>query len=232
MALADNIVLYYSFDDDDLTGTDPDDITGNGNDGTNVNNVPTGISGKINEAFQFGADDDYVTRTELSEVGKNEAYSINVWVFPDDGSVNTVFFQNNADSNDRNNMGIRSNEAVVGYFDGSTSRTTSKDITDSVWSMVTFTKTGTTVKVYVNGVLGSGAEDVSHPTSAGFYLGAGNNGGTISTEFNGDMDEIGIWSRVLSQEEIDELYNGGDGLQYPFAEPVAADDAVFFGHNF
>jgi len=41
-----------------------------------------------------------------------------------------------------------------------------------------------------------------------------NNG--ASHGLNGYMDEIGIWSRALSLTEIQNLYNGGLGLTYPF----------------
>jgi hypothetical protein len=34
---------------------------------------------------------------------------------------------------------------------------------------------------------------------------------------DGVMDELGIWSRALTSTEVTSLYNGGSGLQYPFA---------------
>lgn len=34
---------------------------------------------------------------------------------------------------------------------------------------------------------------------------------------NGDLDEVGFWSRALTPAEITELYNAGAGLSYPFA---------------
>jgi hypothetical protein len=33
---------------------------------------------------------------------------------------------------------------------------------------------------------------------------------------DGQIDEVGIWSRALSSTEVTKLYNGGAGLQYPF----------------
>ena len=35
-----------------------------------------------------------------------------------------------------------------------------------------------------------------------------------STEFQA-YDELGIWSRVLTEEEVKKLYNGGAGSQIP-----------------
>jgi len=34
---------------------------------------------------------------------------------------------------------------------------------------------------------------------------------------DGSLDEIGVWNRALSDEEVAQLYNGGNGLAYPFA---------------
>ena len=48
----DNADIYYSFDDADLTGSDPDDVSGNGFNGTSAN-VTTGVTGKILEMFTF-----------------------------------------------------------------------------------------------------------------------------------------------------------------------------------
>jgi hypothetical protein len=34
--------------------------------------------------------------------------------------------------------------------------------------------------------------------------------------FHGKLDEIGIWTRVLNDNEVSSLYNNGLGNQYPF----------------
>lgn len=34
--------------------------------------------------------------------------------------------------------------------------------------------------------------------------------------YNGSLDEIGIWNRILTADEITELYNSGSGKTYPF----------------
>ena len=41
-------------------------------------------------------------------------------------------------------------------------------------------------------------------------------------------DEHGYWKRCLSQAEVTQLYNGGAGLTYPFAEPSFDADALDF----
>lgn len=38
-----------------------------------------------------------------------------------------------------------------------------------------------------------------------------------SQYLNGLLDEVGIWSRALTSDEVADLYNSGAGLAYPFA---------------
>jgi hypothetical protein len=37
-----------------------------------------------------------------------------------------------------------------------------------------------------------------------------------SASTNGKMDELGVWNKTLSYEEINDLFNSGNGLAYPF----------------
>jgi hypothetical protein len=39
----------------------------------------------------------------------------------------------------------------------------------------------------------------------------------INSEWNGYLDEIGVWNRTLSASEISQLYNGGNGASYPYS---------------
>ncbi len=45
--------------------------------------------------------------------------------------------------------------------------------------------------------------------------------GVNDTFFSGVMDSIGFWKRVLTTQERTELYNSGNGLEYPFVTEVA-----------
>ena len=52
-ATTDDAIAYYSFDSMDVIGLNPLDLSGNENDGTG-NSIITGVSGKLNEAFDLG----------------------------------------------------------------------------------------------------------------------------------------------------------------------------------
>jgi hypothetical protein len=52
------------------------------------------------------------------------------------------------------------------------------------------------------------------PFRIGSYTSADNT--TPSALFNGQIDAFNAWNRVLTQSEITELYNSGNGKQYPY----------------
>ncbi len=45
---------------------------------------------------------------------------------------------------------------------------------------------------------------------------------------NGALDEIGLWTRVLTSTEVTQLYNGGAGLAYPLVVPSGPTNVKTF----
>lgn len=84
------------------------------------------------------------------------------------------------------------------------------------WQHHILIKTATYTRYYRNNVLvgTSTYTPTNSATTTEIVLGAYNNSGAIP--WQGLIDEVGIWNRVLSVAEIDELYNSGNGLAYPF----------------
>lgn len=77
----------------------------------------------------------------------------------------------------------------------------------NVWDLYTATYNNGAMKLYKNGALQSsatytnwGAASASLP----FYIGKGIQSNSY---FNGSMDDLGIWTRALTQTEITNLYN-------------------------
>lgn len=107
----------------------------------------------------------------------------------------------------------------------------------SAWNHIVYTYDGTSLRGYLNGSLvagptaysGSGAgagidifEIMGHNNSAG-------NPQYSGLEFNGLVDETGIWSRALTGAEITQLYNGGAGLAYPFTAAASPSRLMMMG---
>lgn len=70
------------------------------------------------------------------------------------------------------------------------------------------------ISVYTNGTVTTTAYSLGvFDSTAGFSIGA--NSGNIQ-HFDGLIDEVSFWKRVLTSTERTQLYNGGNGLAYPF----------------
>ncbi len=88
-------------------------------------------------------------------------------------------------------------------------------ITLNTWNHVACSYDGTTAKLYINGTLvqSFAVNGTMHRLDSGMNLWIGRN--LISNEaIYGHVDEMGYWGRALTQTEINELYNGGQGNTY------------------
>lgn len=61
----------------------------------------------------------------------------------------------------------------------------------------------------------TGITGITQDSGSEFRIGARYYPGS-NIPFNGLIDEVGFWTKVLSSDEITQLYNGGAGLSYPF----------------
>jgi hypothetical protein len=89
-------------------------------------------------------------------------------------------------------------------------------INDGNWHHIVCIYDSTKLLVYTDSVVGA-----SFAYSAGMHVTADNFsiGGRTddSAPFLGTLDEVGFWNnKALTQDEVDELYNSGNGISYPF----------------
>jgi hypothetical protein len=100
--------------------------------------------------------------------------------------------------------------------DSSVLTLTSAALPTQAWRHFVVTSDGSTVSMYVDNVLSDADSILGTPNSSAsaFRIGS-NDAGTHYID--GDVDEVGIWDRVLTDDEITELYNAGAGLAYPFS---------------
>ena len=87
--------------------------------------------------------------------------------------------------------------------------------TTGIWYHLCLTwSSGILLTFYINGVLVGTDNTPGNISSTNFSMDIGSY--NASTFFNGKIDEIALWNRVLTQNEISQLYNNGGGLNYPF----------------
>jgi len=206
--LIEDLELYYTFDDDDLSGSNPLDLTDNDNDGTN-NGATTGTTGLIGESFDFDGGNDYVNANGII-IPSNDDFSVSGWFNLDSTSgFKTIFSQHGGGTGrmimavDANVMELQLNGAIV--LNSATS------LSADTWYNYVLTRDGNNFEVFLNGVsdgTGTSTSVIQQVnTQFGIY------GGTLSP-FDGGLDETSIYSKVLSQSEITSIYNTGTGLTF------------------
>ena len=215
MDLTDNIVAYWNLNDDGSGGVSLVDSTGNGYTLTNTD-VALG-TGIIAGDGTFNGTSSVLENGSLS-VGSGD-FSFSVWINPSSTATSAILNQGNEDDDISYALGY-SNEQVFFYgaralqisFLGSTPTNT--------WSNVCLTNLSGSLSLYVNGSLvgtGSLSADFS---GTPFKIGLGYGG---IAYFEGGIDEIGVWSRALTLQEVSDLYNNGLGNTYPFAQTPTAN---------
>ena len=222
----------------------------NTNDSFGSNNgTPQGgltyTAGKIGNAFSFNGTNAYVTlSTSACNFGTN-SMSLSLWFYPNSGNVLqslihkgltwanipgfSLLLDNRYNSNQR---GI-----TFGLGDGYDFETISTvgSYTTTSWNhlICTWDVVSKTVKIYINGletaytqssIGGTGFSGISSFDNNGFNVQIGRY--ETSYYFNGQIDAFNIYNRVLTQSEVTELYNSGNGAQYigdNFYKPTTND---------
>jgi VCBS repeat-containing protein len=138
-----------------------------------------------------------------------QQYTMELWVKPTAASGNTL---NGVLGYDPGTPGQRSpyisisenNRVEAGYGNGSstiTAGTANNVITTGQWNQIVATFSGNTLSVYVNGILYSQTIGGGSPVNTAVrYVGTLNPSAT--TFFKGDVDEVAMWTRALTQSEI------------------------------
>ena len=201
------------------SGTAWTDINGLGpkNNGTLING-PTYNSGN-GGSIVFDGVDDYANNSNPSSL-QNQNLTVSMWIKPSTATneittivdynhcsgCNWVVQSENATSNRNYYFAYRSTSSVWEPSNG-IGAGRGVQLTNSVWQNLTFTKNGTSIIGYLNGVQTytstAGSATISYLTG-NLKLGAGS---CSSREFNGNMSNTQIYNRDLSSSEVLQNYN-------------------------
>jgi len=200
--MTDNVGLWH-FDGD------ADDTSGNNNDGT-VNGASL-VTGKFGQCYEFDGSNDYIEVAHSAELDATSAVSIALWIYVDDfGAWSGIVCKGT------NTLNYGLNQAADGsgklqFFAGGSPWTSYVQSTAVVptgeWKHVAVTWDAGTVKFFVDGSLDS-THSVAwslSTNSEALIIGADFPGS--NQYFNGKIDELAIWTRVLSPTEITDIYD-------------------------
>jgi hypothetical protein len=205
MALLDNLVSYWRLNEAS---------------GTRVDANNEALLGPSEGGLDFG-DADFTVSGWVKLANKStEQIIIGRWGVAGDSERGYVLEYNQAEDDFR--VLISANGSTFVSLEASDLGSPSVD----TWYMVTFYHSATDNEVGINvntGLYITGPHNLGINASPGvrFKLASIDDPAAGGADLDGSMDGWGVWSRILTTDELTTLYNGGAGLDYPFGESLA-----------
>lgn len=183
------LVGHWSFDTDTMGTTSARDSSTSGNTGWLING-PVKTGGVLDEALDFDGANDYATTS--SSVSLAGSRTISFWLNPKSSGAGTW----------RAIVGSGVNDDAIFLENDNTLSFSLKVIPTNQWTHAVYTWDGATTKVYLN--------DSFDASTATQFFSIFNTIGTDSYDlletFEGALDDVRIYNRALSAEEIQNLY--------------------------
>lgn len=210
-----NLLSAYTMDD--ILGGILGDETGR-KDGT-ITGAVAG-TGLVGDHLTFNGASDYVDLGTGALVPTTGDFSVNIWVNQSSLGTGVIIEQRiDSDSSSRFRIAAGSSGSITVSNGPSVIISNNNLLVATEYVMVTVVKSSNTIGIYKNASLFTSFTAVSSNTltSAGALLGAGTTSGSVYNQnlgnwFNGSLDQIRVFDRVLTPTEISELYNGGAGI--------------------
>ncbi len=204
------------------------DASGNGNNGTvNGATLTADRFGAANQSYSFdGVNDNIrVNNNALFSFLLNSSFTSNVWFKIQTLPNGTKFLisQGDGDAQHQNRLwgSYLTQNSVNNWFRGNNEPNqvfnTHPSLQVNAWKMVTMVRDfNSTIKMYIDGQLVDTDVDIAGIASPfnqirDIYFGALYDAynAQLTAFLNGQLDDIGIWNRALSAQEVSELYNAG-----------------------
>ncbi len=207
------------------------DESGNGNNGT-VNGATLTIDrfGDANKAYSFDGVNDYISNPTNSLPYGNSNRTISCWFRKENNaspwSHTAVAYGANSQSNAiMLSVGNNNMITVQGWADDISTNTINNS---NEWHMLTFTLIQGIGAIYYDGIQ-IATQNVSqwNTLQSSFYVGTRVD--LLNSYFFGKIDDIGIWNRALTQQEITNLYSGT--LPTPPCSVSSSDSTICSGET-
>lgn len=209
MALATNLVAYYTLDE--TSGNASDSVGSN----TLTNIGCTYSGGKINNGVNIGTK----LVSTISPLTGTGDWSVSLWAKTSTSGVSQQLWTLGNSAQATNTLAglyVYTDNKIQFYVAGANvAKTTSTVAIDGNYHHIVVTKTGDNFVVYLDGI--SSATGTRSSLNLGTDLhSVGYDNPNSRFPWGGQLDEVGYWSRALSTTEIASLHNSGAGLAYPF----------------
>lgn len=212
--LANNLISYWNFEEHTL------DRVGNNN-GTVVGNGSSYTPGPFGSAIDLDGGDTYVdvgNDASLNMTGKS--ITVSAWFRVD---AFTDSWQALISKGEGQNFRLHrlGGSDRISYNGGSPEIHHPKNINDGQFHhVVAITENGVRKYIYLDGILVMAGTYNADIVDSDLSLLIGNNPDILSRDWNGAIDDVAIWDRVLNDCEIETLYSSGMSLRELLMIPV------------
>jgi hypothetical protein len=196
------------------------DESGNGNNG-NRNQVIEGTDryGNPNSSFYFDGLTSYIYGTGVNLPQGDSPRTVSLWVkttggfFANTGGYTGAIFDYGTLENNKRFSVLLVDNDLTNYFSSyNNDFNPNTSVVSNFWTNIIWVFSSTNLKLYLNGVL-SNDTTIFNINTTGQNFVIGNtipNSNGIYEYYKGAIDDIGIWNRALTQQEITNLYNSAN----------------------
>lgn len=229
MSLLDSLVAYYEYDE--ASGTRNDS---RGTNHLTDNNTVTSAAGKIGDAGQFvRANAETLSIADNADVSMgNISFTIASWVYLDSDDLahnKAIVSKNGAAGAGLKDYQLMQKNGLFRFYVWNSADAEAwvvdpnTDPALSTWYLVIgwYDSVGRTINISTNNGTTASATItletwVPNDGSAAFRIGGAD---VASLEWDGRVDETGLWKRLLTAQERTDLYNAGAGVAYNLFDP-------------
>lgn len=225
MAITDNIAGAYNCEDNAANTTVTDSSGSNdGTASTNTSNITT--TGKVNNGFVFDGSTEYFTVPNgvLNWAGD---FTISFW-FKNNSDTAMCFVgtQTGGTSGFTIDYNVNAGAGNLGATFAGKGNSAAAWTPDNNWNhvFVTYNATDDDLIVYLNNSVHASNLNITAPPNNSAAIGIGRRESIGDSYFDGSVDGVYFWDRVITSDERDTVYNSGNGAEYPFTEDEIDED--------
>lgn len=218
--LSNGLIAYWRMEEASWNGTagEVKDSSGNAINGTAAGTPPTTGVGKFGRGGSFNGTTDFINLGNNINLSGNTPMTISAWInptsFPGVGNTLVVSKYDSGVAGEWY-LGVNAGSHVAFEREcGGFGTSGINPLSTGTWQLITGVYDGTNLYLYINGQLDKTKVDSCSisSTTENAAIGAGASGASSSQQnFNGKIDDVRIYKRALSPQEVANLYNFAPG---------------------
>ncbi len=226
------LVGHWKFDEG--SGTQINDLSANGNQGV-LNGTATRTAGFEGDAIDFGGVDGSITFGNGPSLGGKTDFTTSAWIKTSASSDQVIIQQRNGGYNGQYQFKVQSNGALNFFVYGNNAYqfniTTSQTVNDGAWHYVSAVRDGDNAYIYIDGnpAAAASGNGAARDLSSSIGVGIGRDIRDNNRPFNGQIDEVKLYSLAKSGAQLQQSYN--DYLSNSNSAPVVSASTFTLAEN-